>query len=214
MPSGSGEGFVDYVLWGDDGKLRDLVKLIEPGERKIVYTDFEDEIGGEVDSPIGDAAVGVDAGRFKMKVRRFLETHAEHLALQKVRRAEQLTASDVAELERMFLGEGVGDEDRLDAIRREGGLGLFFRSLLGLDRHAAKAAFSSLTDLGSLSASQIQFIDLIVNHLTERGVIDPALLYESPFTDVSDQGLSGVFPPKESADVLEIVRRITETAAA
>ncbi|MCB1404339.1 MAG: restriction endonuclease subunit R, partial [Rhodobacteraceae bacterium] len=140
--------------------------------------------------------------------------HADHLALRKVRRAEQLTATDVAELERMFLAEGVGDEARLDAIRRDGGLGLFFRSLLGLDRQAAKAAFSGLVDLGSLSASQIQFIDMIVNHLTERGVIDPALLYESPFTDVSDQGLNGVFPPKESADVLAIVRRIAQTAAA
>ncbi|MFO1210344.1 MAG: type I restriction-modification enzyme R subunit C-terminal domain-containing protein [Amaricoccus sp.] len=62
--------------------------------------------------------------------------------------------------------------------------------------------------------SQIQFIDMIVNHLTERGVIEPALLYESPFTDVSDQGLDGVFPPKGSAEVLGIVRRIAQTAAA
>ena len=195
-------------------RLRDLIKLIEPGERRIVYTDFEDEIGSATDAAVGDAAVGIDSGRFRMKVRRFLEAHADHLALRKVRRAEQLTATDVAELERMFLAEGVGDEARLDAIRRDGGLGLFFRSLLGLDRQAAKAAFSGLVDLGSLSASQIQFIDMIVNHLTERGVIDPALLYESPFTDVSDQGLNGVFPPKESADVLAIVRRIAQTAAA
>lgn len=65
-----------------------------------------------------------------------------------------------------------------------------------------------------LFSGQIQFIDLMVNHLTERGVIDAALHYERPFTDVSDQGLTGVFPPKESADVLKIVRRIAETAAA
>lgn len=195
-------------------KLRDLVKLIEPAARKIVYTDFEDEIGGATDAPVGDAAVGIDGGRFKMKVRRFLDAHRDHIALQKVRRAEQLTPSDVAELERMFLEEGVGDESRLDAIRKEGGLGIFFRSLLGLDRQAAKAAFSALVDLGSLTASQIQFIDLIVNHLTERGLIDPALLYESPFTDMNDQGLSGVFHPEESALVLEAVRRIAKTAAA
>jgi type I restriction enzyme R subunit len=195
-------------------KLRDLVKLIEPAERKIVYTDFEDEIGSAIDSPIGDAAIGVDAGRFKMNVRRFLEAHADHLAFQKVRRAEQLTASDVAELERMFLEENVGDETRLASIQREGGLGLFFRSLLGLDRQAAKAAFSGLVDLGSLSASQIHFIDLIVNHLTERGMIDPALLYESPFTDINDQGLTGVFSQKVSAQILEIVQRIQQAAAA
>ena len=56
-------------------RLRDLIKLIEPGERKIVYTDFEDEIGTGTDAPIGTAAVGTDAARFKMKVRRFLDAH-------------------------------------------------------------------------------------------------------------------------------------------
>lgn len=136
-------------------KLRDLVKLIEPGERRIVYTDFEDEIGGATEAPVGDAAVGIDAGRFRRKVNRFLEVHKDHIALQKVRRAEQLTPSDVAELERMFIAEGVGDERRLDTIRNEGGLGLFFRKLMGLDRQAAKAAFGALAGLGSLTASQI-----------------------------------------------------------
>lgn len=195
-------------------KLRDLIKLIEPAERKIVYTNFEDEIGGAIDTSIGEAAVGVDAGRFKMKVRRFLDAHADHLALQKVRRAEQLTASDVAELERMFLEEGLGDEKRLEAIRSEGGLGLFLRSLLGLDRQAAKHAFGTAIDLHSLTANQIQFIDLIVNHLSERGLIDPTLLYESPFTDLNDQGLSGVFPAGQSGKVIEVIRRLNASAAA
>jgi type I restriction enzyme R subunit len=195
-------------------KLRDLIRLIEPAERKIVYTDFEDEIGGAIVTSIGEAAVGVDAGRFKMKVRRFLDAHSDHLALQKVRRAEQLTASDVAELERMFLDEGVGDEKRLDAIRSEGGLGLFLRSLLGLDRQAAKHAFGMAIDLQSLTANQIQFIDLIVNHLSERGLIDPTLLYESPFTDLNDQGLSGVFPAGQSGKVIEVIHRLNASAAA
>ena len=78
----------------------------------------------------------------------------------------------------------------------------------------ASAAFGALAGVGSLSASQLHFIDLIINYLTERGIIDPSLLYESPFTDVSDQGLSGVFPAERSAEVLEIVRRIRATAAA
>lgn len=114
----------------------------------------------------------------------------------------------------MFLDEGVGDEKRLEAIRSEGGLGLFLRSLLGLDRQAAKHAFGMAIDLRSLTANQIQFIDLIVNHLTERGVIDPALLYESPFTDVSDQGLSGVFPAGQSGKVIEVIHRLNASAAA
>jgi type I restriction enzyme R subunit len=195
-------------------KLRELIKLIPPSERKIVYSDFEDEIGLPEVAPIGDASVGTDSGRFKMKVRRFLEKHEDHLALQKVRRAEQLTPTDVAELERMFLDEGIGDEAMLGAVRAEG-FGLFLRKFLGLDRRAAKAAFSEAFDLGRLTANQIQFIDLIINHLTEPGVIDPGLLYESPFTDLDDQGLSGVFPAEDSRQkVLSILERLTASAAA
>jgi len=51
-----------------------------------------------------------------------------------------------------------------------------------------------VVQIARLAASQIQLIDMIINHLTEREVIDPELLYERPFTDVSDQGLSGIFP--------------------
>ena len=32
-----------------------------------------------------------------------------------------------------------------------------------------------------LSANQLQFLDLVIDYLTARGVMDPSLLYESPF---------------------------------
>jgi type I restriction enzyme R subunit len=43
---------------------------------------------------------------------------------------------------------------------------------------------------------------MIIDHLTERGVMDPRLLYESPFTDFDAMGVEGVF---DSAGVVEIV---------
>jgi type I restriction enzyme R subunit len=32
-----------------------------------------------------------------------------------------------------------------------------------------------------------------IEHLTELGVMDPRLLYESPFTDLDPLGVAGVF---------------------
>jgi type I site-specific restriction endonuclease len=36
---------------------------------------------------------------------------------------------------------------------------------------------------GTASAAQIEFINMVVEHLTDQGIMDPVLLYEPPFTD-------------------------------
>ena len=33
----------------------------------------------------------------------------------------------------------------------------------------------------------------IITYLTKNGTIEPSMLFESPFTDMSDQGLLGIF---------------------
>jgi type I site-specific restriction endonuclease len=57
------------------------------------------------------------------------------------------------------------------------------RSLVGLDREAAKQAIAGFVSGKTLGANQIEFVSLIVEHLTEHGAMKPELLYESPFTD-------------------------------
>lgn len=161
--------------------LRELVKLIEPVERKIVYTDFTDEIGVATEVTIDAVATGIDKVRFTMKVRRFLERHKDHIALLKLRRAEQLTPTDLLELERMFDAQGVPVADGAQEITQAGCLGLFLRSLVGLDRKAAKQAFSALTQGRTPTSVQKEFLDLLINHLTEQGTVDPASLYERRF---------------------------------
>ncbi len=91
-------------------------------------------------------------------------------------------------------------------IPSAGGLGLLLRSLIGLDRKAAKQAFSSLIEGRRLTSAQTEFLDLTINFLTERGTIDPARFYDSPFTDLSDQGISGVFPDEDVQRVVAVVR--------
>lgn len=75
----------------------------------------------------------------------------------------------------------------------------FIRSLVGLDREAAKQAFGHLLAGTAATASQIQFIDELINHLTEHGAMPPERLYAPPFTDIHAQGPDGVFAP----DVVE-----------
>lgn len=76
-------------------------------------------------------------------------------------------------------------------------------------RDAAKAAFANFLSNRNLNAHQIELVNLIIEHLTERGAMDLRRLYESPFTDFDDQGVSGVFP---QADVQQIVQLLNEVA--
>jgi type I restriction enzyme R subunit len=131
-----------------------------------------------------------------------------------LRRNEQLTPQDLAELERIFQHESIASAEDLERIRDEGGIGLFIRSLVGLDREAAKQALGAFLEGRALTANQIEFVNLIIDHLTERGVMDPRRLYESPFTDYDDQGVSGVFSLDEARVLVQLLKDVESRAAA
>ncbi len=146
--------------------------------------------------------VGTDTHRFRMKVRHFPKEHEDHIAIQKLSRSEPLTAQDLAEMEHVFVDAGIAVPGDLDRIRSEGDLGVSIRSLADLDRETAKRGFDQFRSARTLSANRIKFVNMIIDHLTERGVMNPRLLYESPFTDFDAVGIEGVF---DSAGIVEIV---------
>jgi len=194
------------MLEGARRRVRGLVRLLERRKRAIVYTDFTDELGGVDEIGLGDWLVSTDLERFREKARTYLREHEDHVALQKLRRNHPLTASDLAELERMLLEAGVGDGADFDRAREEAkGLGTFIRSLVGLERSAASDAFAAFIADRTLNADQLHFVNLVIEHLTENALIDPRLLYDSRFTDVVAQGPEGIFPEE---DVSELVATI------
>jgi type I restriction enzyme R subunit len=93
-------------------------------------------------------------------------------------------------------------------------LGLFVRMLVGMDREAAKQALGGFLEGKTLNASQIEFLNLIVNHLTEHGVMEAALLYESPFVDIAPQGPDGLFTSAQVDELVAVLARIRGTAMA
>lgn len=195
-------------------KLRLLLKLIDASKRRIVYTDFTDEIGEQTTSEFPTVASGTNKAQFDKKVQFFLKKHSDHISILKLRRDEQLTATDLSELERIFLEETDGSSEDMDRIRSEGGLGLFIRAIVGMDREAAKRAMSEFSGGRTLSANQLEFVDLIVDHLTKSGTLDPKRLYESPFTDSDDQGVAGVFSDEDVRELVGVLRSIKSRLAA
>jgi type I restriction enzyme, R subunit len=196
-------------------RLRLLVKLIDKLQRKPIYTDFKDVIGEEKEVEFAAFATGDEFEQFRSKARRFLREHADHIAIYKLRMNEPLTDSDLKELERILAESGVGSGENIKRAKTESnGLGLFVRSLVGLDRAAAKAAFAAFTAGKLLAANQLEFVNLVIDHLTDRGIVMVESLYTSPYTDVSPKGPDGLFSPKEVDQLVEILHEVRDRAIA
>lgn len=193
-------------------RLRALIKLIPKGQKRVVYSDFEDELGEGTLIDLPQVTAGLNMSKFKEKARAFLKAHESHLSLQRLRRNQPLTATDLIELEKMLADAG-GTQTLINEAKEQcHGLGLFIRSLVGLDHEAAMQAFSELINGTTASPNQIEFINLIVQELTQTGVMEPERLFQSPFTDLSAQGPIGVFPQAKVSRIVEVLTEIRARA--
>jgi type I restriction enzyme R subunit len=184
-------------------RLRALVKFIEKSRREPVYTNFEDTLQGSEIIALPGISTGVDTERFREKTMAFLRDKLEEPAIHKVRWNEPLTTADLEALEQMLVQAGIGTAEEIEKVaQQEQGLGLFVRSLVGLDRAAAKRAFSKFLEDRQLNAQQLDFVNLIVDHLTQCGWMRPEQLYSSPFTDEFTAGPNTIFTEEAAMQAL------------
>ena len=90
----------------------------------------------------------------------------------------------------------------------------FVRMLVGLDREAAKRALGTFLTAANHTANQIEFVNLVVDHLTEHGTLNAGVLYELPFTDISPRGPDELFSPEELQLLVGILSEIQTSAIA
>ncbi|HSH61744.1 MAG TPA: DEAD/DEAH box helicase family protein [Acidimicrobiales bacterium] len=194
-------------------RLRLLVPFIEKGKRRIIYTDLADTLGDATEVELAGLGATGDFARFRRKTRQFLDEHKDHVAIQKLHLNRPITDTDLVELQRILVESGVGTEEDVNrAVEQAGSLGVFIRRLVGLDRSAAKDAFAEFLDATRYTANQIEFVNLVIDHLTEHGVIEARRFYESPFTDISPTGPDALFESTEVDRLLEAVHAIRHNA--
>jgi type I restriction enzyme, R subunit len=119
-------------------------------------------------------------------------------------------AEDLADLQRILVAAGVGDDASFAlASERAGNLGYFVRSLVGLDRTAAKDAFAEFLDDKRYSRSQIEFVNLIINELTDRGIVEPGRVYEDPYRGLAPQGPEDLFAAEDLDRLFHTLAQLT-----
>jgi type I restriction enzyme, R subunit len=194
-------------------RLRDLIKFIDRTQQIVVYTDFKDELGEvtEVNPPIHQT--GFSPYQYRKKVEAYIREHQDHIAIHKLKRNIPLTDGDLSELEMMlFSAEEIESRDRFEQVYGKGkSLKLFIRQIVGLDRNAAKQAFSKYLETNNFTADRIRFVENIIDYLTQNGIMNPELLYESPFTELHSSGLDGIFNDDEADEIVSLVRSFNET---
>ena len=193
--------------------LRDLIQYLDKDKIENVITTFEDKLDR---SKIKERDLIPSYGllqSYKDRVESYVRQHSDHLVINKLKTNKPITESEINELERiLFDGTVVGTkQDYIDSYGDKP-LGEFVRSIVGLDIAAAQDAFAEFIQAGNLSANQMTFINTIITYLTKNGVIDKTMLFESPFTNIHDQGLLGVFDDDEATKVIKLVDRVNENA--
>lgn len=197
-------------------KLRLLVPLIEKRKREPLYTNFADELGEATFVELAGLGGGLGAfEEFRRRALEFLRSHEDDIVIAKLRTNRPLTPLDIEALEAILAENGIGDEELIAQASEEAdGLGLFIRSLVGLDRQAAESVFQDFIDARPLTAHQLQFVQMVIEYLCDNGVMPVERLYESPFTDISGGGPEALFPEADIESLVERLETVRRNAAA
>lgn len=171
-------------------------------------------MGDDQEIELPGFGTGFDPERFYDKTQQFFKTQENDPVIHKLRWNEPLTKQDLENLEKLLVQSGAASSRDLAKVRADGELGLFVRKMVGLDRQAAKRAFDGFLTGKTLTANQIQFVNLVIDYLTQSGWMRSSQLYESPFTEFSPRGVEGVFNPGQVAQLLAVLDSVRNTAQA
>ena len=188
--------------------LRDLIKYLETERQEPIYTNFQDDLdydGIVVREPVTQAYVSLQS--YKDRVESYIRKNKDQLTIHKLTNNIPITQSELDQLEKMIFTDDIaGTKEQFIDQYGQKPLGAFIRSIIGLEQSALNEAFSEFLQAGDLRADQMTFIKTIISYLSKNGTIDKTMLFEPPFTDLNDQGISGVFD--NDADLIKVVKII------
>ena len=162
--------------------LRDLMKFLIGDKGKWFIVDIEDVI-----SYNGESAGITPRVSYKQKVTEFLAQNRDLPVLDKIYNIEQLSASDIKELERILwqeLGSREDYEHITSGMPFGGNVAAFIRSMIGVDRKVAMKKLGDFISGVELNAEQEEFLSTIIKYVCENGDITKEIVVnDAPFDE-------------------------------
>jgi type I restriction enzyme, R subunit len=147
----------------------------------------------------------IDLAAYKANVLQALEKLFEtNTTLLKIRRSEAVTAAELDQLVSLALTQNPSVDLALlkEFYVVAEPLEKIIRSIVGMDAVAVQEKFKDFVHATpKLTAHQLQFLQLLQNHIGRHGTIEIDQLYEEPFTRIHAEGIDGVFKD-DAADQL------------
>lgn len=193
--------------------IKYLVRFLDKQSRGVVYTNFRDSEASVEENEYSMNSTN-NLGLYKKRVAKYIRENKHNLTIAKLQRNEPIGVGEIQALENiLFDGNERGTRKEYAQAYGAQPLGTLIRSIVGLERAAAQAAFAQFVQTGNLNPDQINFIDRIINYLCQNGVIDEKKLFEHPFNTLHDQGVVGLFKEAEVKQIMGVLKQVNGNAS-
>jgi len=192
-------------------EIRAIFKFIEKGKQSHFYTNFIDEIVGEIETvDIIGPYVGLET--YNKRVESFIRKHDNYIVISKIRNNQPISTDELDQVKHLLFEEDPEAASHLDEVLNGRDFIVFVRSIIGLDAQAAKKLFADFINRPGITAEQIRFIDALVDYLTQNGTIAKPMLFDRPFTDIDQNGILGIFEEEDAVKIIKIIDGFNQTS--
>nr|WP_294897168.1 DEAD/DEAH box helicase family protein [uncultured Pedobacter sp.] len=194
-------------------EIRGLLKFIEKERKEVFYTNLTDELTGDIEivNILSDAP-GTSITYYN-RVASFIRKHSNYLVIAKIKNNEAISTKELEQLRQLLFNEDPDTALHLDEVLDGIDFMIFIRSIIGLDVQAAKALFAEFINHPGINATQMNFMNTLINYLSQNGTIDQAMLFERPFTDIDQNGILGLFEEDDARKIINIIDRFNQSSS-
>lgn len=156
--------------------VRELIKYLEKNAKRIVETNFEDELLDKDGKHINP-----QFKNYQQRVIDYLLETTDCIAVNKIKNLEPITQNDIQDLQHILCDE-LGTQADYDELLKNEPLSVFVRKIVGLNPDVVTKLFSEYLAKYNFNSEQQEFLHNIVTFVLQNGDIVPNnLINDYPF---------------------------------